>query len=161
MRSPVIVIEYTHYWGLKSFWEAKDSYMQENHLQHQTKPLTHDTMSYYDNYYGGLGSGYGCRCGSFCTRGYGCAYGGYGSGWCCPWFYGGYGFSRFYWKLTDPQTLSIPMLLPMCFSDVNTLLDVNKIAIIYWLHAPTGASHSFLWKNLKTFHWIRISPLII
>uniref|UniRef100_A0A2K5CVS7 Keratin associated protein 19-5 n=1 Tax=Aotus nancymaae TaxID=37293 RepID=A0A2K5CVS7_AOTNA len=72
-------------------------------------------MSYYGNYYGGLGYGcggfgglgygYDCGCGSFCRRGYGCGYGGYGYGSgfggygyrCCrPLCSAGYGFSGFY-----------------------------------------------------------------
>uniref|UniRef100_A0A2K5S8K5 Keratin associated protein 19-4 n=1 Tax=Cebus imitator TaxID=2715852 RepID=A0A2K5S8K5_CEBIM len=63
-------------------------------------------MSYYGNYYrglgyscrafGGLGYGYGCGYGSFCQLGYGCGFGGYGYDCCYPSCYGGYGFSKFY-----------------------------------------------------------------
>ncbi|XP_029795027.1 keratin-associated protein 19-7-like [Suricata suricatta] len=63
-------------------------------------------MSYYGNYYGGLGYG----CGGFGGLGYGCGWGcgsfrRLGCGWGCgglrygcsrPLCYGGYGFSGFY-----------------------------------------------------------------
>ncbi|XP_051006172.1 keratin-associated protein 19-5-like [Acomys russatus] len=62
-------------------------------------------MSYYSNYYGGLGHGYrgfgnlgygyGCGCG-FGSYGYGSGYGGYGYGYRRPFCYGGYGLSHFY-----------------------------------------------------------------
>ncbi|XP_037380401.1 keratin-associated protein 19-6-like isoform X3 [Talpa occidentalis] len=60
-------------------------------------------MSYYGNYYGGLGYGYGgfgglgcgCGCGSFRYGGYG-GYGGYRCGCCRPSCCGGYGFSGSY-----------------------------------------------------------------
>ncbi|XP_072662539.1 keratin-associated protein 19-4-like [Canis lupus baileyi] len=61
-------------------------------------------MSYYGNYYGGLGygcggfGGLGCGsdwgCGSFPRLGWG--WGGYGYGCDRPLCYGGYGFSTFY-----------------------------------------------------------------
>nr|XP_012302981.1 LOW QUALITY PROTEIN: keratin-associated protein 19-4 [Aotus nancymaae] len=78
-------------------------------------------MSYYGNYYrglgygcgglGGLGYGYGCGYGSFrkLGYGYGCGYGsgfgGYGYGCCCPTCYGGYGFSILLkFHLEDPTS---------------------------------------------------------
>uniref|UniRef100_A0A452UPH7 Uncharacterized protein n=1 Tax=Ursus maritimus TaxID=29073 RepID=A0A452UPH7_URSMA len=77
-------------------------------------------MSYYGNFYGGLGcgSGWGCGsfrrlgcgwgcgsfrrlgcgwgCGSFPRLGWGWGWGGYGSSCFRPLCYGGYGFSNFY-----------------------------------------------------------------
>ncbi|XP_034517957.1 keratin-associated protein 19-5-like [Ailuropoda melanoleuca] len=63
-------------------------------------------MSYYGNYYGGLGCGSGWGCGSFRRLGcgWGCGsfprlgwgWGGYGSSCFRPLCYGGYGFSNFY-----------------------------------------------------------------
>ncbi|XP_027269098.1 keratin-associated protein 19-8-like [Cricetulus griseus] len=66
-------------------------------------------MSYYSNYYGGLGYGYGgfgglgygygsygCGCNSIRRLGCGCGYGGYGYGCCRPSCCGRYGFSSFY-----------------------------------------------------------------
>ncbi|XP_037706339.1 shematrin-like protein 2 [Choloepus didactylus] len=64
--------------------------------------LTHpDNMSYCDNYYKGLGSGYGgfaglghgYGCVSFPRLVYGCGYGGYRYSCCRPVRYGGYSFS--------------------------------------------------------------------
>ncbi|KAM8906808.1 keratin-associated protein 19-6-like [Lycaon pictus] len=57
-------------------------------------------MSYYGNYYGGLGygcggfGGLGCGSGSFPRLGWG--WGGYRYGCDRPLCYGGYGFSTFY-----------------------------------------------------------------
>ncbi|XP_039084199.1 keratin-associated protein 19-7-like [Hyaena hyaena] len=59
-------------------------------------------MSYYGNYYGGLGcgcggfSGLGCGCGSFQRPGCGWGWGGLRYGCCRPLCYGGFGFSGFY-----------------------------------------------------------------
>nr|XP_012302969.1 keratin-associated protein 19-6-like [Aotus nancymaae] len=58
-------------------------------------------MSYYGNYYGGLGygcggfSGLGYGCGGF-GYGYGSGFGGYGYRCCRPLCSAGYGFSGFY-----------------------------------------------------------------
>ncbi|XP_032249186.1 keratin-associated protein 19-8-like [Phoca vitulina] len=65
-------------------------------------------MSYYGNYYGGLGCGSGWEFGSYpqlgCGSGWefgsypqlGWGWGGYGYGCFRPLCYGGYGFSNFY-----------------------------------------------------------------
>ncbi|XP_045857508.1 keratin-associated protein 19-7-like [Meles meles] len=61
-------------------------------------------MSYYGNYYGGLGYGCGGFGGLGCGRGWGCGsfrrlgcgWGGCGCGCFHPRCYGGYGFSNFY-----------------------------------------------------------------
>lgn len=63
-------------------------------------------MSYSCSYYRGLGCGYGgfsglsygcdCGCDRFYRLGYGLGYGGYGYGFYCLFFYGGYGFFSFY-----------------------------------------------------------------
>ncbi|XP_041590830.1 keratin-associated protein 19-4-like [Vulpes lagopus] len=82
----------------KSPGTGGDIHSQETHLQHQTKSLGTDTMSYYyGNYCGGLGYGLGGFGGL--GYGYGSIYGlggyGYGCG-CFRPFYRRYWSSGFY-----------------------------------------------------------------
>ncbi|XP_004675561.1 PREDICTED: keratin-associated protein 19-9b-like [Condylura cristata] len=76
---------------------AGDTHSQETHLQYQAESSTPATMSYYGNYYGGLGYGLGSLGGL--GYGYGSSYGlggygGYGYGYCRPFYgrYWSYGF---------------------------------------------------------------------
>lgn len=89
-----------------------DTHSQEFHFQNYTRSSVTNTMNYYYGLggFGGLGYGYGS---SYSLGGFG----GYGYGCFCPFFYGKYQSSRFYWEN---------------YHHIRTLNILNICGLIVW-----------------------------